>query len=224
MGETKYFGFNSDAEYRAAVAKEIEAQEAEARESKPIYASELAREASPTVDLLVQATGKLVQAVTAHQGQMGVNDAWWSMQQMIEGTDDVEAAAIAVIAFASEYPDYAPNAVEALQEVWGEWGEMALQETVEEISYAEAAVAAEQQQEEYDEHVAHRAEVIRDLSNDIAAKDGDAVRDVAAAMASNDETLMWGNDVDAAATLLGLPEARQGRRGVGREGGLPPRL
>jgi len=221
QGQARYGGYESDQAYRKAIGEEIDARTAaSASVSKPLSASAFAQEAQgPTSDdLLLQASDKLAKALTAHQGDLGINSAFAALGQMIEGATTAEAAALAVIGFASQYPAYADHAVSAMDERWGEWGREALEETVAEISHAEAVRESEQQQEEYDAHIAQRAKMIAGLSDEIARKDGEDVRAVTAAMAQTDETLAWGDDVEATAQLMGYRKiAKAGQAAVGKE-------
>jgi len=221
QGQARFGGYESDQAYRNAIAEEIDARTAaSATTSKPLSASAFAQEAQgPTSDdLLLQASDKLTKALASHRGEMGVVDAFDGLRQMIEGATTVEAAALAVISFASQYPAYADSAVEEMDSTWGEWGREALAETVNEIAHAEAVQQSEQEQQEYDQHIEQRAKMLGGLSDEIARKDGEDVRAITAAMATQDETLAWGDDVQATSSLLGYREiARQGKEAVGKE-------
>jgi hypothetical protein len=222
-GQTRHGGYGSDAEYRAAIAAEVETmqQASDAMQSKPMYGTELAREAAPTDDLLLEATGKLSQALGKVQGDLDVNAAYQTLEAMLEGSSEPESAALAVIAFASQHPEYSTHAVEAMEEMWGDHGTLALEQAVHQIATVEAEQEFEAAQRTYDEHVSKRADVIRDLSNQIAQRDGEDVRQVTASLSSQDETLLYGDDVDAAAALLGYRQlAKAGKASAMKEGFL----
>ena len=140
---------------------------------------------------------------------------------MIEGAETAEAASLAVIAFASEFPTYGENAVEALESYWGETGTDALVEAVEGLAAVESYEEAVAAQEALDQHIAHRAEVLGGLSDEIARRDGEDVRQVTAQLAQHDDELAWQDDVEATARLLGHRNvAKAGKASVVKEGFL----